>query len=100
MWIGDRTRTPGRNARLVGPAPSAHDSASLHTLREVAVQIVEDAIDATSEHIRDPELFNAFVPSARTGRAVVDALIEAGWSPPPPDRRHLATTPPTERRSP
>jgi hypothetical protein len=82
VWIGDRTRTPGPNARLVGPAPSAYDRASLRPLIEDAVQIVEDAIDATSEHIRDPELFNAFVPSARTGQAVVDALLEAGWTPP------------------
>lgn len=45
-----------------------------------AVRLVEDAIDATSE--RAGSWSDGLVPTARTGLAVVEALVEAGWAPP------------------
>jgi hypothetical protein len=43
-------------------------------LLDTAVLIVEDTIDATSEHIS-----GQLVPTERTGAAIVTALIEAGY---------------------
>lgn len=48
-----------------------------------AVRLVEDAIDATSADASFDGLRVA-VPTDRTGLAVVEALVEAGWAPPGP----------------
>lgn len=48
-----------------------------------AVRLVEDAIDATSEYVATGNRADRVaIPTARTGRGVVDALLEAGWQPP------------------
>ena len=47
-----------------------------------AVRLVEDVIDATSEHADVFRTGRTYIVSARTGSAIVQALIEAGWTPP------------------
>lgn len=64
-----------------GPRPEA-----LAAVTE-AVRLVEDAIDATSDGVSVEvcaveRIDRVMVPSARTGLAVVEALVEAGWAPP------------------
>lgn len=62
---------------MTGPRPEA-----LAAVTE-AVRLVEDAIDDSSERVH-PGHGPVLVPSARTGLAVVEALVEAGWLPPEP----------------
>lgn len=76
------------------PDPDALDAAALEPRRrqppvagdelDDAVRIVEDAIDATSDEWTDEDGRRVSSPSDRTGRAVVDALLEAGWQRPRP----------------
>lgn len=54
------------------PAPTAQPPVAGDELDD-AVRIVEDTIDATS---------SCGVTTDRTGQAIVDALLEAGWQPP------------------
>lgn len=61
------------------PAPTAQPPVAGDELDD-AVRIVEDAIDATSEAMGT--YGDVMAPTARTGQAVVDALLEAGWQPP------------------
>lgn len=66
---------------LSRPAPTAQPPVAGDELDD-AVRIVEDAIDATSDEWTDEDGRRVSSPSDRTGRAVVDALLEAGWQPP------------------
>lgn len=63
------------------PAPTAQPPVAGDELDD-AVRIVEDAIDATSDEWTDEDGRRVSSPSDRTGRAVVDELLEAGWQPP------------------
>jgi hypothetical protein len=47
-------------------------------VRDEAVRVVEDAIDASSE----TQFGLHYIPTARTGRAIVAAMLEAGWTAP------------------
>lgn len=71
MWMSDRTRAPG-------PTADERDETKLRELLAAAVLIVEDTIDATSQYTHG----QAFVATERTGAAIVNALTEAGWTPP------------------
>lgn len=66
--MSDRTRAPG-------PTADERDDAKLRELLAAAVLIVEDTIDATSEYANG----QVYVPTERTGAAIVNALIEAGY---------------------
>lgn len=61
---------------MTGPRPEA-----LAAVTE-AVRLVEDAIDATSDRVVASGGGRLAVTTVRTGLAVVEALVEAGWTPP------------------
>lgn len=49
-----------------------------------AARLIADTIDETSEHhVYGYEACSCRVPTSRTAPAVVDALLAAGWTPPP-----------------
>jgi hypothetical protein len=63
---------------------------------EDAVRLVEDAIDASSQHAFQVAHTTRWrVPTDRTGQAVVDAMLEAGWTPP----RAAGAAPPRHGRT-
>lgn len=79
--------TGPRSASRAGGGPDGHPGASrgltgAHSgsARPDAVRAIEDAIDATSE--RAYYSCGCLVPTSRTADAILDALIEQGWTPP------------------
>lgn len=66
---------PGASQGLTEP----HSGSAHHD----AIRAIEDAIDATAERRSfGYESCGCLIPTERTAEAILDALIEQGWTPP------------------
>lgn len=82
--------TGPRSPSRAGGGPDGHPGASqgltgAHSgsARPDAIRAIEDTIDVTSERLRfGPDCCGCLVPTSRTADAILDALIEQGWTPP------------------